>query len=553
VFFLRIWIIFLGFNIDSAFIKEFHPRMPPRVSFSCRLLKSHIALLAFISGISVSGLCSASSLQILSPSPGVVLQSQKLDVEFSYDPSVFGQSPPVDLKIDGLDATATRGMRVKGTSPQTHETSASPSVSETKTVQIPARDCEIEVVLTALDGSTHSATVRVKWSGQISIQKKVGRLFVLSIGVSEYQDSSISKLQLAAKDAKDFVALASAQEGGFYTKVESRALLNDQATRDSLYDALEWIREAMREDDTAMIFLAGHGINDGGQFFFVPHDADDEKIRRTCFPFSELQDTATGLVGRAIVFLDACHSGGVGGGPVSNAISSLLAGWQQAKSNKGAVIFASSTGDQLSQEKLEWMNGAFTKALLEGLKGEAHPAKAGPISIALLESYVSRRVKELTSNQQTPTTTRSSDMSDFDFALAGDARSEKQRLEEDAFVKEAEKRAIEAVRDAFIAQQILIRRAAQIKDLEDVNSDGLFDEKISSYRQEVTVKQAVLSKSIVTLNELATRNSILVGKALSMREAELSETLKTANKEAADTAVAAMSSLKQQIQLPTSY
>jgi hypothetical protein len=144
-------------------------------------------------------------------------------------------------------------------------------------------------------------------------------------------------------------------------------------------------------------------------------------------------------------------------------------------------------------------------------------------------------------------------MSDFDFALAGDARSEKQRLEEDAFVKEAEKRAIEAVRDAFIAQQILIRRAAQIKDLEDVNSDGLFDEKISSYRQEVTVKQAVLSKSIVTLNELATRNSILVGKALSMREAELSETLKTANKEAADTAVAAMSSLKQQIQLPTSY
>lgn len=505
--------------------------------------------------IALSAIAHSATLKILSPATGAGVGEQMLNVEYAYDPSFFGPSPKVELKIDGLDATATRGMRVKGTAPQASSLAApAASVTEVKPLRIPPRDCEIQVVITALDGSKHTASVRVKWNGQSVSATKEGGLYILAIGVSEYQDDSITRLQLPAKDAKDFAAFAAMQEGGYYSKAQTRTLLNEQATRDAIYDALDWMRVSVTEDDTAMIFLAGHGLDDGGQFFFVPHDADDDKIRRSCFPFSELQSTATGLSGRTIVFLDACHSGGVGGGgSVSNAISAVLAGWQKAQSSKGAVIFASSTGDQVSFEKLEWMNGAFTKALLEGLKGEAHPQKAGPISIALLESYVARRVKDLTSGQQTPTITRSMDLTDFDFALAGDARSEKVRLEEDAFIKEAERRAVEAVRDAFIAQQILLQRDKQIRDLQEVNSDGLFDEKIANYQQEVTDKKSTLQKSVSTLNEISSRNSIIVGKALSMREEELSSQLKTAPKQTAEVAISAMSALKEQVNLPTSY
>jgi DNA primase catalytic subunit len=171
----------------------------------------------------------------------------------------------------------------------------------------------------------------------------------------------------------------------------------------------------------------------------------------------------------------------------------------------------------------------------------------------MLENYVSKRVKDLTAGQQTPTTTRSMDMSDFDFALAGDARSEKARLEEEAFVKEAEKRAVEAVRVAFIAQQILIKRQTQIKDLEEVNSDGSFNEKISTYKKEVSVKSDELMKSISSLNEIAGSNGIIVGKALALREAELSEALRTASKKDADVAVSAINHLKQKVKLPESY
>jgi uncharacterized caspase-like protein len=494
-------------------------------------------------------------LKILSPAQGGEVGAQTVDVEYSYDPTVFGESPKVAFKIDGLDAAPTRGMRVKGSVPEpASAASSSSSISEKKSVQIPPRDCEVQVVITSQDGKTHTASVRVKWSGKIVSPMNDGRLLILAVGVSQYDDDTITTLQLAAKDAKDFAEVAAMQEGGFYTKAEVRTLLNEEATRGAIIDALEWIENSVTADDTAMIFLAGHGIGEGGQFYFVPHDADDEKIRRSCLSFDDVQSTATSLPARTVVFLDACHSGGIGGGgSISTEISAVIAGWQKAKSNKGAVIFASSTGAQLSQEKLEWGNGAFTKALLEGLKGEAHHAKAGPISVSMLDNYIARKVKELTSDQQTPTTTRSMDMTDFDFALAGDARSEKARLEEDAFVKEAEKRAVEAVRDAFVSYQVIIMRKKKIKDLEDVNSGGEFDVEISEFRKEISAKEEIFSKSLMALNAITARNSIIVGAALAKREAELAEQLKTANKKSAETSIAAMSELKKQIKLPESY
>jgi uncharacterized caspase-like protein len=445
-------------------------------------------------------------------------------------------------------------MIVKGSAPEPAPQAApQASVSQTKTIQVPARDCEITLVALALDGKKHTATVRVKWAGSVQQHKKEGRLLVLAIGVSQYQDETVPDLQLAAKDARDFADLVATQEGGFYTDAEVRALLDSEATRGNILDALEWLEESAKSEDTAIIFIAGHGMSEDKQFYFVPHDADDEKIRRSCVGFDDVQTTATGLPSRTVVFLDACHSGGIGGGgAVSTEISAILAGWQKADSPNGAVIYASSTGDQLSQEKLEWMNGAFTKALLEGLKGDAHPAKAGPISVSLLENYVSRRVKELTKDQQTPTTTRSMDMTDFDFFLAGDAKLEKVRLEEEAFKREAQKRAFDAVHLAFTAQQILLQRLAKLKELEELNSDGLFDEKISEHKAEVSRQTSQLNQNLATLREIASRNKYIVAGAFAEREEELSTKLKTADSRSAEIAVSAINTLKQEFDLSKS-
>ena len=68
----------------------------------------------------------------------------------------------------------------------------------------------------------------------------------------------------------------------------------------------------------------------------------------------------------------------------------------------GAFVLASSDGGQLSQERDEWRNGAFTKALKEGLSGAADYTRDGVVTLDELSLYVKERVKELTNGLQLP-------------------------------------------------------------------------------------------------------------------------------------------------------
>jgi len=79
------------------------------------------------------------------------------------------------------------------------------------------------------------------------------------------------------------------------------------------------------------------------------------------------------------------------------------------------VVFASSTGSQVSEEREEWHNGAFTEALLEALTGkELFGEKA--VTVKALDLFLGRRVKELTAGAQTPTTTMPEATPDFPIA-----------------------------------------------------------------------------------------------------------------------------------------
>ena len=67
------------------------------------------------------------------------------------------------------------------------------------------------------------------------------------------------------------------------------------------------------------------------------------------------------------------------------------------------IVFASSTSRELAQEEPAWGNGAFTKALIEGIKGGADKDKTGLIRPSYLSAYVSDRVRALTKGTQRPT------------------------------------------------------------------------------------------------------------------------------------------------------
>ena len=229
-----------------------------------------------------------------------------------------------------------------------------------------------------------------------------GDLYVLSIGVSEYFRAEY-RLGLAAKDAADFGNAMKQQEGKQYRKVEMRRLLDREATLANITKALEWLRQAAGPRDVAMLFMAGHGVNDeSGQYFYLPADAQFERLASTGLPQGAIVSALSKIRAKTLLFLDTCFAG--------NTFGALRKAGRQTErmmndlsaSENGVVVFASSTGQEESEEKAEWGNGAFTKALLEGLRGKADFMRAGRVTYAALNLFISEEVTRLTQGRQRP-------------------------------------------------------------------------------------------------------------------------------------------------------
>ncbi len=229
-----------------------------------------------------------------------------------------------------------------------------------------------------------------------------GDLYVLAIGVSDYVRPEY-RLGLAAKDATDFGNAMKLQEGKQYRKVIVRTLTNREATRANIAKEFETLRQTVGPTDVAMLFMAGHGLNDtSGQYYFVPADGQHERLPATALAQGTIVSTLSKIRGKTLLFLDTCFAG--------NSLGALSkAGRQTEKmmndlssSENGVVVFASSTGQEESEEKTEWGNGAFTKALLEGLGGKADFTRAGRVTYAALNLFVSEEVNRLTQGRQRP-------------------------------------------------------------------------------------------------------------------------------------------------------
>jgi len=344
---------------------------------------------------------------VISPADGSTVSAPSVTLRYAVR-SPAG-APPTALKVlvDGRPVSQERGLKVV----------PKEGAEQSVTVAIPARDCEVSLVVENINAASVPATVRLVWSGAKQEEYTAKpRLYVLAVGVSVYKDKELS-LKYAAKDAKDFAAALAKQKGGLYKDVVVKILTDIQATRDDIMDGLEWLQREVTSKDVGVVFIAGHGVNDStGNFYYLPQNADPDRLKRTGVAFSDLKTTLNSLAGKAVLFADTCHSGNVMGARRGVADINAVVN-ELASAENGIVVFASSTGRQYSLEDAKWGNGAFTKALVEGLLGKADLLGKGKITINMLDTYLSDRVKELTGGRQTPTTTKPSTVPDFPLAV----------------------------------------------------------------------------------------------------------------------------------------
>jgi uncharacterized caspase-like protein len=263
--------------------------------------------------------------------------------------------------------------------------------------------------------------IRVSWKGAHGESEEAAikpKLYILAVGVSDYDDKDM-KLGFAAKDARDFGAAFAGQKGGLYRDVVVKTLTDKQATKDNVMDGLDWLQKETTSHDVGMMFIAGHGVNDNnGIFYFLPVNADLERLKRTGVAFTDIKNTVATLAGKSLLFIDTCHSGNVMGARRGIADTTALVN-ELSSAENGVIVFTSSTGRQYSLEDTAWGNGAFTKALVEGIGGKADLMNKGKITLNSLGTYVADRVKELTKGKQTPTDIRPNGVSDFPIALKG--------------------------------------------------------------------------------------------------------------------------------------
>jgi WD40 repeat protein len=273
------------------------------------------------------------------------------------------------------------------------------------TFPIPPEDSEIMLFARNRNGASDPVATRLRGSGKskpgMAAQAARPRLFVLASGVSDYVSETL-RLGFAAKDAGDLASRMQDQKERLYRDVEVRSLTDRQVTRSNLINGLKWLESKVTENDVGIVFLAGHGLSDArGSYYYLASDANERNYRETGLSFIDIRNTLSKLKGRTLLMVDTCNSGDVLG---RKGLDLKYVGHDLSSPENGVVVMAASTGNQVSQERKDWNNGAFTKAILEGVDGRADTRGTGKITYKMLDLYVSGRVEDLTKGKQTPFT-----------------------------------------------------------------------------------------------------------------------------------------------------
>jgi Caspase domain len=347
-------------------------------------------------------------VDIISPADGSEIKTASLVVRYNLRSPSGDPVTGVKVLIDGRPAGLERGVGARPQNGQTGEL----------TVTIPQRNCELALVAENQYASSVASVVRLRWRGAAEADLVKPKLYILAVGVAQYRDPSWN-LTYAAKDARDFVAAMRAQEGGLYRQVEVKLLTDQQATKDNIMDGLEWVQRQTTSRDVAMVFFAGHGVNDNlNRYFFCSHNFEEQSLMRTGVAYSEIKSTVEAIAGKALFFVDTCHAGNaIGGRSRGGGVDVIGLVNDLSSAENGVIVFTAATGRQNSLEDAKWGNGAFTKALVEGLKGAADVKNLGKITVSLLDFYVAERVKELTGGKQTPATVKPETVPDFPIAI----------------------------------------------------------------------------------------------------------------------------------------
>ena len=268
-------------------------------------------------------------------------------------------------------------------------------------------------LVAGLVGTSSSTPAREKG---LLVSPKTGRgvqsVWGLFVGVSDYTHDTLD-LSFAHKDA---VALHGFFSKHFAAQVPGdhfKLLTNRDATRGNVLRALATMAGRAFEDDLLIIHMSMHGMLDtqDGKLYLTTHDTDPNALFDNGIAVDEVYGRLSrSKAKRIVVILDSCKAGGFGArqdllamkGASNSDVNRILA--EMGKRREGMSVLQASSAAQSSQEGKKFCggHGAFTCALIEGLKGAADTNGNRFVELRELLEFSYRHVADATAGAQHP-------------------------------------------------------------------------------------------------------------------------------------------------------
>lgn len=228
------------------------------------------------------------------------------------------------------------------------------------------------------------------------------KLWVMMLGINDYQDATLPKLRYAAFDCQGLSqALAEATQA--FPQKEffiHHDLTPDKPTLQAIQASLDRIVASAKTQDTVLFYFSGHGVlePESQQTVLCLADTQKQHLLKTGLCFQNLLATLGNCAAHSqLIWLDACHSGNISLSgarghfsepallnPTPQLLEMLR---QRAAKSRGFYALLSCDQGQQSWEFPDLGHGVFSYYLMRGLRGEAAGAY-GIIDADALYRYV---------------------------------------------------------------------------------------------------------------------------------------------------------------------
>lgn len=240
----------------------------------------------------------------------------------------------------------------------------------------------------------------------VKANKPVRDKWAIIVGISEFQDPKIPKLQYSAKDAIDFYKFL--EKSGNFRRDHMRLLLNEKATQRRILTELAtlFLHRVAEPDDLVVVFFSTHGSpteeGPGGNNYLVAYDTSVDELFASGVSMQAIMSTLKERINsdRILLVLDACHSGATTVGAKGMSRSANFDAETIAQGS-GQLVICSSEPSERSWESKRTANGVFTKKLIEGLSKNGTQTTLGE-AFQYLQSQVAKEVKEDRGATQNP-------------------------------------------------------------------------------------------------------------------------------------------------------